>query len=351
MGNRNQAQNANDHNNALLHLNDNNAQNLIPGDEQNQIIQERSTKKVLAVRLPCYLKKQTLSLERDAISPEKNYIRFNYDSLVELDCYIYFNVSEIESNQRINNHEINNHKLAYSPSKKFTDKAIFMKKMKDGENVNFMNENAYIDLNNYFLNKDEIPRSFDLCIEFVPLFPSGSPELSGGNEIVLVTLCNFERHNIENSYEIKCVSQRLRTHDIWIDFNDIFDSGMEGGLCLICCSAMRNTIFLPCNHAACCDKCGSEIKLRFRPCPICKVPINDLLIIDSDEKNIEGNANDIEENEKSDDEDNILPPQNDYSNNLIDNRDSNNIDSNDDGVIRLNVNNDLINNNENENNI
>ena len=57
--------------------------------------------------------------------------------------------------------------------------------MKDGENVNFINENAYNDLNNYFLNKDEIPHSFDLYIKLVPIFPSGNPELSGGNEIVL----------------------------------------------------------------------------------------------------------------------------------------------------------------------
>ena len=68
--------------------------------------------------------------------------------------------------------------------------------------------------------------------------------------------------------------------------------------CLICCSIVRNTIFLPCKHAACCDKCGSEIKLRFKPCPICKTPIDDLLIVDSDEKKFEGDADiiDVDEN-------------------------------------------------------
>lgn len=347
MGNVNQQQNPNAnailHNHALFNINDGNAQNLIPIEEQNQIIQERSTKKVMAVRLPCYLKKETLSLEKDAISQEKNYIKFNYDSLVELDCYIYFNVSEKPQNQLVNN-EINGHKLAYCPSQYFSEKVICVKKMKDGENANFFNENAYIDLNDYFLNKVANEHSYDLCIEFVPIFAEGSPELAGGNEIVMVTLCNFEKHKTDDSYEIKCVLQRLRTHDIWIDFNDIFDSGMEGGLCLICCSAMRNTIFLPCNHAACCDKCGSEIKLRFRPCPICKTEINDLLIIDTDEKNIGDDEIDLEENEKSDDEDKILIPKN--KSNIIDNGNNNNIDADDDNdnIIKLNVNNDFINN-------
>ena len=70
------------------------------------------------------------------------------------------------------------------------------------------------------------------------------------------------------------------------DLYDIFDSAMEGGLCLICCSERRNTIFLPCKHACCCNKCGSQIKYRFKPCPICKTDIDDLLIVNSDEKRI-----------------------------------------------------------------
>ena len=85
---------------------------------------------------------------------------------------------------------------------------------------------------------------------------------------------------------IKCIKQRIKTHKIWIDLYDIFDTSMDGGLCLICCSEKRNTIFLPCKHACCCNKCGSEIKYRFKPCPICKTPIDDLLIVNSDEKKI-----------------------------------------------------------------
>ena len=260
-----------------------NQQNLIPIEEQNQIVQERAiSKKILSIRLPCNLDKKTLSLEQDSISPDKFFIKFNYDSLFDLDCYINFNVSE-KSDISLKN---TNHKLSYSPSENFIEKGFYQKELKNGENKEFYNKEAFIDIRNYYEEKNENQNSFDICIEFVPLFPPGSPEISDNNEIVFVTLCNFERHQEENTYMIKCIKQRIKTHKIWIDLYDIFDTSMDGGLCLICCSEKRNTIFLPCKHACCCNKCGSEIKYRFKPCPICKTPIDDLLIVNSDEKKI-----------------------------------------------------------------
>ena len=260
-----------------------NQQNLIPIEEQNQIVQERAiSKKILSIRLPCNLDKKTLSLEQDSISPDKFFIKFNYDSLFDLDCYINFNVSE-KSDISLKN---TNYKLSYSPSDNFIEKGFYQKELKNGENKEFYNKEAFIDIRNYYEEKNENQNSFDICIEFVPLFPPGSPEISDNNEIVFVTLCNFERHQEENTYMIKCIKQRIKTHKIWIDLYDIFDTSMDGGLCLICCSEKRNTIFLPCKHACCCNKCGSEIKYRFKPCPICKTPIDDLLIVNSDEKKI-----------------------------------------------------------------
>ena len=260
-----------------------NQQNLIPIEEQNQIVQERAiSKKILSIRLPCNLDKKTLSLEQDSISPDKFFIKFNYDSLFDLDCYINFNVSE-KSDISLKN---TNYKLSYSPSENFIEKGFYQKELKNGENKEFYNKEAFIDIRNYYEEKNENQNSFDICIEFVPLFPPGSPEISDNNEIIFVTLCNFERHQEENTYMIKCIKQRIKTHKIWIDLYDIFDTSMDGGLCLICCSEKRNTIFLPCKHACCCNKCGSEIKYRFKPCPICKTPIDDLLIVNSDEKKI-----------------------------------------------------------------
>ena len=348
-------------NNNMLNINgEGNEQHLIQ-QEQNQIIQERATtKKILAVRLPVYLKKNTLKLEQDAEFLDKYYIKFHYDSLVNLDCYINFNVTQKTSNQNIHNTDKKSHKLAYSPSGNLSNKGISFKNLPSGENQEFYDKEAFIDLNNYFINKMDSSSSYDLSIEFVPLFPPGSPELSDNNEIIFVTLCNFEKHKLDNKYEIKCSLQRLRTHGYWIDFHDIFDSSLDGGVCLICCSAIRNTIFLPCKHAACCDQCGSEIKLRFKPCPICKTPIDDLLIIDSDEKKYEGDIIDVDENiledHNNDDEDHLISNDNSENgnNNIIINVNDNNNDINNNLIIENNNNNNNttnnINNNINENN-
>ena len=343
-------------NNNMLNINgEGNEQHLIQ-QEQNQIIQERATtKKILAVRLPVYLKKNTLKLEQDAEFLDKYYIKFHYDSLVNLDCYINFNVTQKTSNQNIHNTDKKSHKLAYSPSGNLSNKGIYFKNLPSGENQEFYDKEAFIDLNNYFINKIDSSSSYDLSIEFVPLFPPGSPELADNNEIIFVTLCNFEKHKLDNKYEIKCSLQRLRTHGYWIDFHDIFDSSLDGGVCLICCSAIRNTIFLPCKHAACCDQCGSEIKLRFKPCPICKTPIDDLLIIDSDEKKYEGDIIDVDENiledHNNDDEDHLISNDNSENgnNNIIINVNDNNNDINNNLIIENNNNNNTNNNNINNN--
>ena len=322
-----------------------NQQNLIPIEEQNQIVQERAiSKKILSIRLPCNLDKKTLSLEQDSISPDKFFIKFNYDSLFDLDCYINFNVSE-KSDISLKN---TNYKLSYSPSENFIEKGFYQKELKNGENKEFYNKEAFIDIRNYYEEKNENQNSFDICIEFVPLFPPGSPEISDNNEIVFVTLCNFERHQEENTYMIKCIKQRIKTHKIWIDLYDIFDTSMDGGLCLICCSEKRNTIFLPCKHACCCNKCGSEIKYRFKPCPICKTPKNNNMINDS--KNIIENDNEedvlIPVDNKAKEEIKINIEENDEKKNLISDKN----DKKQDEIINVNnVNNNIIEEDKNDN--
>ena len=54
---------------------------------------EGKIKSIISVKNPFYLLKETISLEKDAI---KNiyYIKFKYDSLVNFNCYINFNVKK-----------------------------------------------------------------------------------------------------------------------------------------------------------------------------------------------------------------------------------------------------------------
>ena len=168
-----------------------------------------------------------------------------------------------------------------------------------------------------------------MSIELVPIWENGN-----NNEVVFVSLCTFEQEEIgKHPHSLKIEQQKLKTFGMWIDIHDIYNSSLDTGECLICCSTFRNTIFLPCNHACTCNTCAHSLKMRNNPCPICKNPIKDLLILEVDEKvktiNIE---EDFEQYKKED----ILDVQEEIKEN---NENNNNIEED-------NINNEKNNNNE-----
>ena len=117
MGNRNANEDQNNNNNINGGVHE---QILIQNDNNNPQpkIDPPSVKKVYAVRNPIFIKKTSLSLERDAGPSNLYYIKFNYDSLVDFNCYINFNVSMNPSKplipKEINNSD--NYVLSFSPS-------------------------------------------------------------------------------------------------------------------------------------------------------------------------------------------------------------------------------------------
>ena len=90
MGNRN-ANEQNDDN--IIRENE---QILIQNDANNQIskIDPPSVKKIFAVRNPFSIKKTSLILEKDAGPANLFYIKFEYDSVYNFNCYINFEVSK-----------------------------------------------------------------------------------------------------------------------------------------------------------------------------------------------------------------------------------------------------------------
>ena len=54
------------------------------------------------IKNPILLLKDTLSLEQDAISKTKYYLKFNYDSLLNFNCFINFKVKKNPSKKKFN---------------------------------------------------------------------------------------------------------------------------------------------------------------------------------------------------------------------------------------------------------
>ena len=104
---------------------------------------------------------------------------------------------------------------------------------------------------------------------------------------------------------------------------NIYNSSLDNGECLICCTNLRNTVFLPCKHACTCNTCAHSLKMRNNPCPICKNPIKDLLILEVDDvKNLVVNNNLEEQNVIP--QENIINVNEDHINNNIENNNINN---------------------------
>lgn len=297
-----------------------------------QINDQPQIKKIFAIKNPVYLKRNSLCLERDSSNRNLFYITFKYDAIVDMDINIYFNAtrnlkklnhqeknsrnakeisksirsvninskSDINKNEysgininRTENHQPNSgnslqsftvssgnyFELNYIPSQNFLDKIIAFKSCPRGHNINFTDKNLFIDMDEYISKKinsigcssDDACDYYDIVIEFVPILKDNQNLIKDNekdSEIIFYTLCRLN-HDDPN-YKIKTDMQRLKSQGMWFDIHEVFNSALESGECLICCSNVRNTLFLPCKHSCTCQTCAHSLRMRNNPCPICK---------------------------------------------------------------------------------
>jgi len=338
MGNRNGNEENNNMNNGV------HEQILVQNGQNNAQakIDPPSVKKIRAVRNPISIKKTSLILEKDAGPSNIYYIKFNYSSLVDFNCYINFEVSKNPNKPLVPKDITNsdNYILSYIPSDKFVSKSIVIKNLPKGENKEFLEKEAVIDID-YFkenkidntINEQNKNDIYDVSIELVPIFDEIE---NNKNEVVFVSLCTLETNEIErHPHSLKIELQRLKTFGMWIDIHDIYNSSLDNGECLICCTNLRNTIFLPCRHACTCNTCAHSLKMRNNPCPICKNPIKDLLILEVDEKSNNINFNTDNNNIDLGNNDNMIDI-NEKNNNILNHISNNDNIADDEEKIKIN---------------
>lgn len=230
------------------------------------------------IKNPILLLKETLTLELDSISRNKYYIKFNYDSLLNFNCFISFKVSKNKSKKNLSklvNISPEKYELSYISNSNINTK-IF-KDLPKGKNVQFLDEKAFIDIDEFNKErKGDNKKEFDISIEMVPILDKNSDDFKNRNEIVFVNLCNLVVHN--GHYEIKTMKQEFKSLGLWFNLYDVFDSS-NNGICLICYNKKCNTIILPCKHSFACVLCANHIKQNEKRCPICKNEVDDVIII------------------------------------------------------------------------
>ena len=230
------------------------------------------------IKNPILLLKETLTLELDSISRNKYYIKFNYDSLLNFNCFISFKVSKNKSKKNLSklvNISPEKYELSYISNSNINTKIFKDKKKK--KNVQFLDEKAFIDIDEFNKErKGDNKKEFDISIEMVPILDKNSDDFKNKNEIVFVNLCNLVVHN--GHYEIKTMKQEFKSLGLWFNLYDVFDSS-NNGICLICYNKKCNTIILPCKHSFACVLCANHIKQNEKRCPICKNEVDDVIII------------------------------------------------------------------------
>ena len=283
--NQNQNINNNDNENLLVNQDDQIENQNDEEDEETIVTKSIDTlyikeiaydQQIDHIKNPILLLKDTLSLEQDSISKTKYYFKFNYDSLLNFNCFINFKVKKNPSKKNLTN-LINISPEKYELSYISNHPSIIIKDLPKGENVQFFEKEAFIDIDEF--NKDimgDEGKEFDVSIEMVPILEKNSEDYKNKNEVVFVNLCNLFVHN--GHYEIKTMKQELKTLGLWFNLYDVFDSS-NNGLCLICYNKKCNTIITPCNHSFACVLCANHIKNNEKKCPICKNDVSDIIII------------------------------------------------------------------------
>ena len=197
--------------------------------------------------------------------------------------------------------------------------------------IDYFNQNKLENINNNEQNKNKI---YDVSIELVPIFDDSETDK---NEVVFVSLCTLETNEIErHPHSLKIDLQRLKTFGMWIDIHDIYNSSLDNGECLICCTNLRNTIFLPCRHACTCNTCAHSLKMRNNPCLICKNTIKDLLILDVDDNSNNINSNFETNNIINEGKNENMLDVNDKNNNILNNISNNDNMNDDEEKIKIN---------------
>ena len=87
---------------------------------------------------------------------------------------------------------------------------------------------------------------------------------------------NFVRIELskEGSYTLRVQKQTLENAEETIKLFDVYgvnEKDVKGKECVICMTEMKDTMLLPCRHLVVCSRCSTEVTLRNKKCPVCRI--------------------------------------------------------------------------------
>lgn len=204
-------------------------------DQINRNIISPKLKTIIKVKNPFYLLKETFHLEKDSI---KNiyYIKFRYDSLLNFNCYINFNVKK--NTERNNLKQKDDYELCFIPTDKFVEKNIVINNLSKGKNQEFYNEKAFLDFEYFEQNstrrkeesddyeeEEEEDDDIDNINNVEVVEGVNKSEQNEENE-ALINMNNKNQNNTNNNNEVENNDNNINNEE-YEEYEDIYDIGIE----------------------------------------------------------------------------------------------------------------------------
>ena len=76
-----------------------------------------------------------------------------------------------------------------------------------------------------------------------------------------------------DSYSLKVVKQSLANHNEVYVLHGVFGDNaidVSGKECIICLTADKDTMILPCRHLSICRQCAVQVSMEMKKCPVCR---------------------------------------------------------------------------------
>ncbi|KAJ0243840.1 E3 ubiquitin-protein ligase LUL3 [Hirschfeldia incana] len=247
-------------------------------------VEHQSAKKV---RNDVNVHKDTVRLEADDLNPGYHLVSFLFDAVFDGSFTIIFFAKE-EENCTIVPHYPEAFKPTKVPFQKGTAQK-FIQPSGTGTDLGFF---SLDDLSN------------PLQEEVYPLVISAETVISpsSGSEEPLVhkqvTQACLEKTS-DGSFKVKVVKQILWIEGARYELRELYGidnstgqddvaSGLEDSgdkECVICLTEPKDTAVMPCRHLCLCSDCAKELRFQSNKCPICRQPIDELLMIKVESSN------------------------------------------------------------------
>lgn len=178
-------------------------------------MEKQKKQKTKPYQTPISLKRNLIKLEKDGYKDNIYYITFTYTATVPFKANFYINAYQVlDQTASLLKEEQDS---SFVPSEHFATKTCSAI-CKPGNDIEFTENNVYVDMNYFNFNRIYDCQYYDLVVEMIGIVEEGT------SNCALATMCKFvpEAKGEKLAYKVKAEQQRLKFKGFWFDMQDVY---------------------------------------------------------------------------------------------------------------------------------